>query len=273
MPFAEVNGQRLRFEDSGGDGPAVIFSHGFLMDREMFAPQVQALAPEFRVITWDERGFGETEFDGKPFSYWDSARDCLGLLDYLDIESAVLAGMSQGGFLSMRAALLTPVRVRALVLIDTQSGLEDPERLPAYRQMQQTWLQAGPVDELTQVVAALIIGDSALNEVWIAKWKQMPPENMQAPGDCLFDRDDITDRLHEITCPAIVFHGSADQSIEMERAEELCEGLPGCTGVVRIEDAPHASNLTHPEQVNGPLLEFLRSLPGVSAREAEARPA
>jgi 3-oxoadipate enol-lactonase len=39
MPFADVNGQRIRFDDSGGDGPAVIFSHGFLMDREMFAPQ------------------------------------------------------------------------------------------------------------------------------------------------------------------------------------------------------------------------------------------
>src|SRR5438105_4534816 len=122
MPFADVNGQHLRFDDSGGDGPAVVFSHGFLMDREMFAAQIQALAPEFRVITWDQRGHGETEFDGQPFTYWDSARDCLGLLDHLGIETAVLGGMSQGGFLSMRAALLQSARVRALVLIDTQSG-------------------------------------------------------------------------------------------------------------------------------------------------------
>lgn len=260
MPFAEVNGQRLRFEDSGGDGPAVILSHGFLMDREMFDAQVRALAPQYRVITWDERGFGETEFDGKPFTYWDSARDCLGLLDRLGVDRAVLGGMSQGGFLSMRAALLAPARVRALVLIDTQAGLEDPERLPAYRQMQETWLQDGPVEQLTEAVANLIIGDPALNEVWIAKWKQLPRETLRAPGDCLFDRDDITDRLGEISCPAIVFHGTADLSIEMERAEELCRGLPGCTGVVRIEGAPHAANLTHPDEVNGPLLEFLRSL-------------
>src|SRR5229473_1079844 len=66
-----------------GDGPAVVMSHGFLMDHEMFAPQVAALAPEFRVITWDERGFGATEFDGKPFSYYDSANDCMALLDHL----------------------------------------------------------------------------------------------------------------------------------------------------------------------------------------------
>ena len=91
MTYADVNGQRLYYEDGGGDGPAIVLSHGFLMDHEMFAPQVAALAPEFRVITWDERGFGDTGFDGKPFTYWDSARACLGLLDHLGIEQAVAA--------------------------------------------------------------------------------------------------------------------------------------------------------------------------------------
>jgi 3-oxoadipate enol-lactonase len=255
-----VNGQRLRYEDSGGDGPPVIFSHGFLMDREMFAHQVQALAADFRVITWDERGFGETEFDGEPFTYWDSASDCLGLLEHLGIEEAVLGGMSQGGFLSLRAALLEPERVRALVLIDTQAGVEDPERLPAFRQMQATWLEVGPVDPLAEAIADLIIGEEDLNKVWIEKWRALPRETMKAPGDCLFTRDDITDRLGEITCPAIVFHGTADKSIEISLAEELCRGLSGCTGLVRIEGAPHAANLTHPDELNPPLLEFLRSL-------------
>jgi 3-oxoadipate enol-lactonase len=261
MSFADVNGQRIRYDDSGGDGPAVILSHGFLMDRTMFEPQVRALAGEFRVITWDERGFGETEFDGEPFTYWDSARDCLELLHHLGVEQAVLGGMSQGGFVSLRAALLAPERVRALVLIDTQAGTEDPERLPQYRQMQQTWLQAGPVDELAEAIANLILGDAALNAQWIAKWRELDRErSMKEPGDCLLGRDDITDRLDEITCPAIVFHGTADQSIAMERAEMLCDGLPGCRELVRVAGAPHASNLTHPDQVNGPLLEFLRSL-------------
>jgi 3-oxoadipate enol-lactonase len=260
MPFADVNGQRIRFDDSGGDGPPIVLSHGFLMDREMFAPQVAALSPEFRVITWDERGFGETEFDGEPFSYWDSASDCLGLLDHLGLDRAVLGGMSQGGFLSLRAALSAPERVRALVLIDTQSGVEDPERLPAYRQMQQTWLQVGPVDELAEAIAGLIIGDRELSAPWIEKWRRLPRQSMGPPADCLFDRDDISDRLAEIACPAIVFHGTADQSIEIARAEALSRGLSGCTDVVRIDGAPHASNLTHPDQVNDPLLQFLRSL-------------
>jgi pimeloyl-ACP methyl ester carboxylesterase len=260
MPFAELNGQRIRFEDTGGDGVPVVLAHGFLMDREMFAPQIQALAPEFRVITWDERGFGETEFDGQPFSYWDSAKDCLGLLDHLELERAVVGGMSQGGFLSLRAALLAPDRVRGLVLIDTQSGPEDPQMLPQYRQMSETWLAVGPVDELADAIANLIIGDAELSKPWIAKWRRLPRENISPTSDCLFDRDDITDRLAEITCPAIVFHGTADQSIEIGKAEQLCAALSGCVGLVRIDGGPHASNLTHPDQVNGPLIEFLRSV-------------
>jgi 3-oxoadipate enol-lactonase len=261
MSYADVNGQRIRYDDSGGDGPPVILAHGFLMDRTMFEPQVDALSREFRVITWDERGFGETEFDGKPFTYWDSARDCLGLLDHLDIERAVVGGMSQGGFVSLRAALLAPQRVRALVLFDTQAGGEDPERLPQYRQMQQTWLVVGPVDELVDAIANLILGDAELNAKWIAKWRELDRERaMKEPGDTLLGRDDVTDRLGEIACPAIVFHGTADASIAMELAEALCNGLPDCRALVRVQDAPHAANLTHPDQVNAPLLEFLRSL-------------
>ena len=63
---------------------------------------------------------------------------------------------------------------------------------------------------------------------------------MREVGNTLFDRDDITDRVGEITCPAIVFHGTEDQSIEMELAENLNEGLPGSVGLVRIEGAAHA---------------------------------
>ena len=103
----------------------MVFSHGYLMDHAMFDRQVAALAPQYRVITWDERGHGGTRAAGS-FTYWDSAADVLALLDHLSVERAVLAGMSQGGFLSLRAALTAPDRVRALVLIDSQAGLEDP---------------------------------------------------------------------------------------------------------------------------------------------------
>ena len=119
MPVAEVNGQSINYVDSGGDGPAIIWSHGFLMDHTMFDAQVEALSGDYRCIAWDERGFGATPATA-PFTYWDMADDAVALLDHLGVDQAVFAGMSQGGFISLRAALAHPDRVRGLVLIDTQ---------------------------------------------------------------------------------------------------------------------------------------------------------
>lgn len=260
MPHARINGQNLYFEDSGGPGLPVILAHGFLMNHEMFAPQVAALAPEFRVITWDERGFGLTEFDGLPFTYWDSARDCLGLMDHLGLERAVVGGMSQGGYLSLRVALTAPQRVLGLVLIDTQAAAEHADKRPVYRQMLSTWAEHGPVEELAQTIATIIINEPTENARWIAKWRARPKALIVEPGHCLLERDDLSHRLAEIRCPAIVIHGTRDTAIGIDCAQALADGLTGCDGVVAIEGATHAANLTHPRQVNPPLQSFLRRL-------------
>src|SRR5262245_44116637 len=107
MPFADVNGQSIYYEDTGGDRPAVLFSHEFLMGHEMWSHQVAALRDGYRVIAYDERGWGQTTWTS-PFTYWDMADDAVGLLDHLGIEQAVFGGMSQGGFISLRAALKRP---------------------------------------------------------------------------------------------------------------------------------------------------------------------
>jgi pimeloyl-ACP methyl ester carboxylesterase len=257
MPFADVNGQHLAFDDSGGDGPAIIFSHGFLMDRTMFEPQVEALRDEFRCISWDERGFGDTPVEGA-YTFWDSADDALALLSSLGIERAFFAGMSQGGFLSMRAALRAPERVLGLVLIDTQSGTEAAEAAPLYEAMAAQWANDGPSEDLANTVASLIMSPGYDHSSWVAMWRARPKDYITTPFRTLMDREDITDRLGEITAPAIVFHGEADASIPIDKAVELAEALPNCEALVRIPGAGHASNLSHPSEVNGPLLDFLR---------------
>lgn len=125
MPIADVNGQHIHFRDTGGDGPPIVFSHGLLMDLDMFAPQVEDLSDVYRVVTWDQRGFGSTRDDGGTFTCWDSARDLFGLLDGLGIERAVLAGAGQGGAVTLRAGLLHPDRVRGLVLLDTEAPTDE----------------------------------------------------------------------------------------------------------------------------------------------------
>lgn len=260
MAIAAVNGQRISYDDTGGHDPVVVLAHGFLMDRSMFVPQVEALRGQYRVITWDERGFGDTEDDGQPFTYWDSAADCLALMDHLGIERAVVGGMSQGGFLSLRVALLAPERVRGLVLLDTQAGAEHPEKVALYQGMIESWSTDGPTPELGAVVASIIVSDPAHDPIWIEKWMARPKESIVRPGACLLGRDDITARLSEITCPALVVHGTEDVAIEMELAETLASGLVGCTGLVRVGGS-HAANLVNPGPVNAALLDFLAGLP------------
>jgi 3-oxoadipate enol-lactonase len=264
MPTAAVNGVEITYTDSGGPGPAVVFSHGYLMDHTMFDRQVTALAPRYRVITWDERGHGGTRAT-EGLTYWDSAADVLALLDHLGIERAVLAGMSQGGFLSLRAALTAPDRVRALVLIDSQAGQEDPAMAPGYEQIHQAWLDHGP-GPVQEVVASIILGPGQWDE-WYAKWNeqyaQWAPDDLGQlswPFRCLMDRDDVTGRLGEISCPALIVHGTADTAIPVTRAEAVRDGLGGPATLVTVDGAPHASNVTHPDEVNGAILRFLDEL-------------
>jgi 3-oxoadipate enol-lactonase len=266
MPTALINGIQVSYGDSGGDGPTVVLSHGYLMDASMFDAQVAALAPQYRVITCDARGHGGTAAPG-PFSYWDLAADVLALLDHLGIERAVLGGMSQGGFVSLRAALLAPRRVRGLILIDSQAGTELEANRPGYEQLQQMWLDQGP-GPVQEIVAAIILGPGQWDG-WYATWADR--YERWAPGDLdqltwpfrtLMDRDDLTGRLGDIGCPALIIHGSEDAAIPLERAEQLRDGLAGPVTFTLIQGASHASNITDPGAVNAEIVNFLHALPG-----------
>lgn len=257
MPHAEVNGQRLFYEDTGGDGPVIAFSHGLFMDHSMFAPQVEALRDRYRCIAWDERGHGQTGDATGPFTYWDSADDLASLLRGLDVERAVLAGMSQGGYLTLRAALAHPDLVTGLVLIDTQAGTENPELMPYYRELLERWMTQGMDDELAATIEAIILGQGYADaDRWKRSWKEIRPENLQQLFTTLAERDDIRDRIGEISVPALVIHGEQDAAISMDRAQGLADGIPDAELVV-IDGAGHASNLTHADQVTPQIERFL----------------
>lgn len=259
--MAIVNGTDIHYTDTGGDGPAILFSHGFLMNHTMFEPQIAALSDDYRCVTWDERGFGATRAPGE-FTYWDSADDALGLLDHLGIEQAVLVGMSQGGFLSLRAALRAPERVRGLVLIDSAADVDDAATIEGYQGMLHVFGH-GTDDEragVFQIVAGLILGDEALAAEWIPVWEQLDRAQLVIAGGALLGRDDISDRVGEIGCPILAIHGSDDQAISLERARALADAAADHRGIVVVDGAAHAPNMTHPEQVNAALREFLAAL-------------
>src|SRR5581483_7155285 len=168
MPVASINGVNLFYEDTGGGGPVLLFSHGFLMDNEMYAPQIAALRGKYRCVAWEQRGFGRTGPVDKPFTYWDSAKDALGLLAHLKIPSATWIGLSQGGFLSMRAALLEPSKVKALVLISTRSGIDTAETHANFRGLQQEWAANGAANAKGMLGEILIGKERAEPQPWFA---------------------------------------------------------------------------------------------------------
>jgi 3-oxoadipate enol-lactonase len=265
MPLAKINNQEIYFEDSAGDGPTIVFMHGFLMDQSLFDSQVAALVPRYRCVRWDARCFGQTKWDEKSFNLYDSVNDCFGLMDFLDIESAILVGMSQGGYAALRAAITSPQRVKALVLMSTQSGIDPEDLKTGFREMRDTWKQLGPIPPLLEGLATAILGSNETSGMqdywnqWLPKWKQISGEAIFHAMNNLLDRDDITHLLQDITCPALITHGMDDSAIPEVLGKELSLKLPNCRGFV-VSPGAHAVNLTHPEIINPSLKNFLDGL-------------
>jgi pimeloyl-ACP methyl ester carboxylesterase len=221
----------------------------------MFAGQA-ALAPRWRVIAWDARGHGKTVHPERPFSYWDLARDLLALMDTLSIERATIGGVSQGGFISLRAALLAPERVSSLLLFDTEASAVSAEDRVGYGQLFTALDEHGPVDELVRPLAGQIIGDHPAADEWVARWRAdgVP---VGEPSACLLGRDDIISRLPEIGCAVLLARGEFDMSIPADRMALLHQGIANTTPIHVIPEAAHSPPLTHPEPTNKLIASFL----------------
>jgi 3-oxoadipate enol-lactonase len=150
--------------------------------------------------------------------------------------------------------------VRALVLLDTQAGVEDPAVAPLYEAMTASWTADGPSQDILDFTAAAILGPGADEQPWKELWAALPKHRAAQVMHPLLTRDDVTERLDEITCPALVVHGEADASIPVEKAGALVAGLPRALPLVLVPGGGHAANLTHPGVVNPALRGFLDEL-------------
>lgn len=262
MPFLDTNGQQIYFEDTGGSGPAIVFSHGFLMDHEMFAPQVEALSAENRCISVDMRFHGQTDSPFEPFTIWDTVHDLAAVLDHLGIQDVVLVGFSFGGWISTRFALEYPERVRGLVIIDSYERKESPDEIAAYRGFKEAIIGGGFDDQMVATMRGFLFGPDYDADRWVAKWRFRSPRCWDAVYEAMFGRDDINDRLSAITCPSVVLHGAGNPANPPAVSEDLASRLGNCAGVVLIEGSGHTSNLEQPEKVNHELGVFLAGLAG-----------
>jgi pimeloyl-ACP methyl ester carboxylesterase len=221
---------------------------------------VAELSPTYRCITWDERGHGMSEASG-PFSYWDAAADVMAILDAAGVDRAVLVGMSQGGWLTQRAALAEPDRVRGIVLTGTSVRLLSDEEQAGYGQLAQGWLNLGPLGDIAKAVLGIQFAPTAYDgSRYIARWQSKPPADWAEVWATVLNRDDIVDRVAEIKCPALVVHGTGDQAFPVAVAEEMGSMLGDSRGVVVIDGGPHCAALTHPAEMSAAIGDFVAGI-------------
>ncbi len=257
VPFARAIDAEIHYEDSGGEGPVLLLGHEFLMDRTMFNSQRAALTPEFRLVTWDARGHGDTRDEGLPFTYWTCARDALTVLDQLGVEKAVLGGISQGGFIALRTALLAPERVSALVLVSTEAHEPTSAELANARRFLDKWHEDAVRPALANHLAHSLIGeDEGHRSFWVRRWLTRDAHATEVAAGALLTRDCLLDRLAEITCPTLVIHPTRS-GIPRAHARELADRLPDAR-YLEIEGARQTVSMTHPLPVNIAIQDFLR---------------
>ena len=132
MAFMETGGFRLYYEDTGGDGPTLLFLHGAGGNHLSWWQQVPVFAGEYRCVSVDQRGFGRSSSvaDEGPAAL---ATDALALLDHLGVARAALVTQSMGGWAAAGAVLRAPERLWAVVMANTVGHLTN-EDIAALRQ-------------------------------------------------------------------------------------------------------------------------------------------
>jgi pimeloyl-ACP methyl ester carboxylesterase len=253
-------GPTIAYEDTGGRGVPLIFSHGLFMNRTMFEPQIAHFSKSWRCITWDERAHGDTQYPPGDFTYWDSAHDLLALMDGLKIPRAIHVGMSQGGLLGMRAAMLQPKRFVGIVQLATQAGKLAEDGAAAFKAIVEEWKAKGATPDKLQFLTDLILGPGVESGYWHRYWSTFTPRQLEDSTSALYSLEELYDRLHEVIVPLSTIHGLADVSTPYERAERVAREVPDSRGVTLVPGGPHAVNLTHPEVVNAAIAEFVDEL-------------
>lgn len=261
MPHIEHQGQRVFFEDLGA-GPAIVLGHSFLCSGEMWRQQVPRLAESRRVINIDFRGHGNSGAVRQPFTLYDLVNDVVAVLDHLEIDRAVWAGLSIGGMVALRAAIRAPERVSALILLDTDAGSEPKLAATKYRAMGWGAGLLGMRPFLPAVVPRMF-GATTRRERpdLVGEWKEhfgaVDVPSMRYTLGALMGRDSILDRLPQIDVPTLVIVGEEDAALPQRCSNAIAAGI----AQARYRSLPrcgHLSALEHPETVTEWMLDFLK---------------
>ncbi|MFP2899772.1 alpha/beta fold hydrolase [Corallococcus sp. 4LFB] len=263
MPMRSVNGTRLYYEDTGGAGDVVLFSHGLLWSTRLFDPQVEALRGRFRCIAYDHRGQGQSEVP--PESVIDVETvyaDAVALIESLGVAPVHFVGLSMGGFVGMRLAARRPDLLRSLVLLETSADPEPPMNVPRYTALNLVarYVGLGPV---ATPVMRIMFGTSFLTDpgraeeraLWRARLVGNRRDIYRAVNGVI-KRKPVADELPRIRTPTLVVVGEEDRATVPARSERIHSLIPG-SKLVRLSRGGHSSSVEEPALVNAELAPFL----------------
>ncbi|WP_328929233.1 alpha/beta hydrolase [Streptomyces sp. NBC_00190] len=260
------NGVNLFFDDLGPRaGTPVILIHGHPFNRTMWAPQTAVLtAAGYRVIAPDLRGYGESPVRAGKVLLADLADDIADLLARLEIEQAVVVGVSMGGQIAMETRLRHPGLVRALVLSDTTPLPETEEGAKHRRELADRLLAEGMGPYAEEVIDKMlapynVTGMPEAAERVSAMMRATDPEGAAAALRGRAERPDYRPVLAGAAEPCLVVVGADDVYTPVAEAEALHALMPHSVLAV-IERAGHLPGVEQPEAFNLALLEFLAGL-------------
>ncbi len=262
---AEIDGVRWAY-DEVGEGPLLLLFHGTLSGKAVYAEQLPTLSRRCRVVAVDWPGHGDSGFDPGGWTVADLVDAVPRLIDALGERTAILAGVSQGGAISMRVALRSPERVTGLITMSagpdrpadqaiamiTRVGQvlangADSERRSALEEVQRNafhapgWVDAHPAAAAWEL--ELMLGH--------------PPEAMPHATRIPATYDSIEDRLGEIQCPALVIWGEHD--VRAFWGPRMAELMPNAR-LITLPGAGHHVTLDAPDATTAAIAEFVDQL-------------
>ncbi|RVU54530.1 alpha/beta fold hydrolase [Anaerosphaera multitolerans] len=254
MAVFENKGVKLFYEVEG-EGSPIIFTHGATWNHLQWENQVNALKDKFKVITWDVRGHGYSTLPEGPIDPEDFTDDLIALMDHLNLDKAVLCGLSMGGHISLHTAIKYPERVDGLVLIGTPCSnsfnLYEMIYFPLYSfyskiismnfisAFQACMLSAINPSNFKYIIEAnSMLSNDRWNRIWTAAGK------MESKRE-----------LNKVQCPTLLLIGEYDFFTNYQQ-EYMADNILNAKLKV-ISNATHATNMDNPNEVNQAILEFI----------------
>lgn len=260
-----VNNLTVSYIDEGpDDGPVIIFIHGFPFNKSMWDKQLKALKENYRVIAYDVRGHGNSDSGTGDFSINLFADDLLAFMDALEIDKAILCGLSMGGYIVLNAIENYPERFDAIILSDTTCIADTPEAKEKRMEAIESIKKDGVEKFADESIKNLFAPESfATKKEEIAAVKKMivntTKESLYKTLRAFYERKETCSKLSEIMTPVLIMVGKEDKITPPAAAQLMHEKINDSLLNI-IVHAGHLSNIENPLEFNNHLKKFTASV-------------